>query len=56
VPGTFLGIEGGLLINDKYRMEYVYIKRYYEGKEMDKYREVKREFSEILWRHRNIRN
>ncbi|MEC1153931.1 GrpB family protein [Cytobacillus horneckiae] len=33
-----------LLINDKYRKEYDDIKRNYEGKEMDKYREAKSEF------------
>jgi GrpB-like predicted nucleotidyltransferase (UPF0157 family) len=33
-----------LLINDKYRKEYDDLKRNYEGKEMDEYREAKNEF------------
>ncbi|MGJ7913738.1 GrpB family protein [Neobacillus sp. LXY-1] len=33
-----------LLINDRFRKEYDDLKRYYEGKEMDEYREAKNEF------------
>lgn len=33
-----------LLINEKYQKEYDNLKRNYEGKEMDKYREAKNEF------------
>lgn len=37
-----------LLMNDKYRQEYDELKRKYEGKDMDLYREAKNQFFEML--------
>jgi GrpB-like predicted nucleotidyltransferase (UPF0157 family) len=37
-----------LLMNDKYRQEYDELKRKYEGKDMELYREEKNQFFEIL--------
>jgi GrpB-like predicted nucleotidyltransferase (UPF0157 family) len=37
-----------LLLNDTYRMEYDELKREFEGKEMDEYREAKNEFFQKL--------
>ena len=37
-----------LLLNDAYRFEYDNLKKKYEGKEMDDYREAKNEFFKRL--------